>query len=177
MSPTNWPALNCVALRVQLLRALHWFRGSQRLESHWSELNFSGTYTRRLLKWSIKCEDHFFISPGRLIIFFYLRLFFNRSVRTASIPAFASIIENVTDKTVRKALHCKNVFKIRVLIWSKVSPWAVRNETWNKSTHQRDWNPYDCVVELRKWPPINHDFILVEINLTSLLILQSKFCH
>ena len=38
-------------------------------------------------------------------VFFFFFLFFNfewhcRSVRTASIPAFAAIVENVTDKTV-----------------------------------------------------------------------------
>ena len=39
------------------------------------------------------------------VCFFFLFFFFNfewhcRSVRTASIPAFAAIVENVTDKTV-----------------------------------------------------------------------------
>lgn len=48
-------------------------------------------------------RDCGFVAYDSLVLFFFLCFNFEwhyRSVRTASIPAFAAIVENVTDKTV-----------------------------------------------------------------------------
>ena len=49
--------------------------------------------------------DFGYVAYDSVFLFLFLFFFFNferhyRSVRTASIPAFAAIVENVTDKTV-----------------------------------------------------------------------------